>query len=130
MPNADDILWFKKQFHRQIKAAVKDTPGLNIMEMDFLSSLAHKQCNHRKGGTMKTPAALISGAMLFCWFIFCPAMGWAQGQEVPKADPAKIEPATQPPAPSPPATPAAPAHPASASRGSDSPAGATPCPGA
>ncbi|MGA9755028.1 MAG: hypothetical protein WBV23_07780 [Desulfobaccales bacterium] len=36
MPNADDILWLKKQFHRQIKAAVKDTP----FSLDMLTAIA------------------------------------------------------------------------------------------
>lgn len=36
MPNADDILWLKKQFHRQIKAAVKNTP----FSLDMLTAIA------------------------------------------------------------------------------------------
>jgi hypothetical protein len=36
MPNADDILWFKKQFHRQIKAAVAGTP----FSLDMLTAIA------------------------------------------------------------------------------------------
>src|SRR5439155_12016130 len=32
MPNADDILWFKQQFHREIEAAVQGTPfSLNML---------------------------------------------------------------------------------------------------
>lgn len=32
MPNADDILWFKKQFHQQVKATVAGTPfSLNML---------------------------------------------------------------------------------------------------
>ncbi len=36
MPNADDILWFKKQFHRQIKAALAGTP----FSLDMLTAIA------------------------------------------------------------------------------------------
>jgi hypothetical protein len=36
MPNTDDIRWFKKQFHRQINAAVAGTP----FSLDMLTALA------------------------------------------------------------------------------------------
>jgi hypothetical protein len=36
MPNTDDILWFKKQFYRQINAAVAGTP----FSLDLLTALA------------------------------------------------------------------------------------------
>lgn len=84
---------------------------------------------------MKTTAALISGAILFCWFIFCPVPGWTQAPEVPKASSssqAVTEPAASTPAPSPPAKPGAPAQPAPASPGGavqpapGSPGGAAP----
>lgn len=63
--------------------------------------------------TMKIAAAL-SEAILFCWFIYCPVLGWAQVLEVPKAAPAVqsiTEPAAKTTAPSPTPTPGEPAKP-------------------
>lgn len=57
---------------------------------------------------MKTIIALISGVILFSWFIFCPVPGWAKDPEAPKAASANqpiTEPATNVPAPSPPHAP-------------------------
>ena len=42
MPNADDILWFKQQFHRQIEAAVVDTP----FSLDMLTAVACQETGY------------------------------------------------------------------------------------
>ena len=42
MPNADDILWFKKQFHRQIRSAVEGTP----FGLDMLTAIACQETGH------------------------------------------------------------------------------------
>lgn len=42
MPNADDILWFKTQFHTQIEAAVQGTP----FTLDFLTAIACQETGH------------------------------------------------------------------------------------
>ena len=42
MPNADDILWFKQQFHQQIIAAVAGTP----FNLDLLTAIACQETGY------------------------------------------------------------------------------------
>jgi len=63
MPNADDVLWFKRQFHREIEEAVTGTP----FDVDMLAALACQETGEiwpqlrRKGLSRKQVLALCVG---------------------------------------------------------------------
>jgi hypothetical protein len=42
MPDADDIRWFKKQFHEEIEAALEDTP----IDLDMIVAIACQETGH------------------------------------------------------------------------------------
>jgi hypothetical protein len=42
MPNAEDILWFKQQFHRRIEAVVQDTQ----FSLDMLTAVAYQETGY------------------------------------------------------------------------------------